>query len=242
MSGKKKVFILSITALLALIFVVFNKVRVPYFYLPFPEYWSVEKLGFKEILEPDDFSLYYIDKIDGQGYDKKKIRYSALYQAYRESIPDSYVSTYALISLSGYPESVEGKMILQKFILDNYPEFKNNCYNAACGSGHSVSGVASRYARSLWKAGDYDGAFVVLKKMMLARSHELKPWLQYYNLEELSFILAHMDFDKKDIDFFDSELSRLKTLQESELLASRYQGLVVRQGELHSKLVDRSRQ
>ena len=200
--------------------------RFPYYYLPLPKYWAVENIGFQEILEPDDFTRYYIDKMDSKGYDKKEVRYSALYQAYRASEQDGYVNIASLISLVGYLDEVDDAIILRKYLLENHLDFKNRCYNYMCGSGHHMSGIATEYARDMRENGRYREAFDTLKNMILSRKNDLKPWVRFGDLEEVYFLLNEMPYGQEEISFFDSELLELKEMQSSKKLEGRYASLL----------------
>lgn len=218
--------------IISLVFV--YQYKFPYYYLPFPKYWSVEKIGFQKILEPDDFTLYYIDKIDAIGYGKEDVRYSAIHEAYRSSEEGSYVNISALISLSRYPEETDDAIVLQKYLLNHHLGFENRCYNYMCGSGHSISSIATTYAKNMKKKGNYGEAFNTLKTVILSRKKDLKPWVRFYDLEEVYFLLNEMTFSQSQLQFFDSELLELKEMQTSEKLEVRYKNLLIWKEKLHN--------
>lgn len=220
-------------ALVVMCLVVVYQYKFPYHYLPLPKYWSVEKIGFRKIQEPDHFTLYYMDKMDVKGYDKKLVRYSAMHQAYRSSKEGSYVNIAALISLSHYAETTDDAVVLQKYLLNNHLDFENRCYNYMCGKAHSINRIATDYARNMKKKRYYDEAFNTLKTIILSRKNDLEPWVRFGDLEEVYFLLNEMSFSNSQLQFFDSELSELEKIQTSEKLEKRYRNLIIWKEKLH---------
>ncbi len=221
-------------ALIIISLLFFNQYKFPYYYLPLPKYWDVEKIGFQKILEPDDFTLYYIDKMNAKGYDKKDVRYSAIYKAYKSSEKGSYVNISALIKLSGYTEEIDDAIVLQKYLLDHHLDFENRCYNYACANGDYISTLAIEYTRNMKMKRNYDEAFNTLKTMIISRKNDLRHGMRFSILEELYFLLNEMPFSQSELQFFDSELSELKKIQTGEKLEGRYKNLLVWKEKLHN--------
>ncbi len=220
-------------SLIVFCFIFIYTLKFPYYYLPLPKYWSVEKIGFQEILEPDDFTLYYVDKMDAGGYDKADVRYSALYQAYRSSEKDSYVNISALIGLSRYVEEIDDAIVIQKYLLDHHLYFENRCYDYMCGSAHHISSIAAGYADNMKARGNYDEAFYTLEKLTQSRKNDLNPWVRFSNLENVYFLLDVMPFGQSELQFFDSELFELKAIKTNEKLEARYENLLVWREDLY---------
>ena len=231
-----KNLIIVFLVLSILIVTLITKYHYPYLYLPIPKYWSVSNYGFSEIKEPDDFRLYYLDKMDAKGYNKKEIRYSAFHQAYRNSTTGSYVNVSALMSLSYVADNIEDKIYLQKRILDENQDFQNRCYYDNCSYGHNIAGLALDYARNLRKTGDFDGAFNILKKVYLARKYELQPWVRFSLLEDMYFVLNKKTISKNELDFFAKQIADMGPDFSDERLVERYKNLLKWKKELQSRI------
>jgi len=231
-----KNLIIVFLVLSIVIVTVVTKYNYPYRYLPITKYWSVTELGFSKIKEADDFRLYYLDKMDAKGYNKKEIRYSAFHQAYRNSATGSYVKVDALMNISYAVDKNEDKMYLQKRILDENLYFQNRCYYDNCSNGHNIVGIAQRYARNLRKTGDFDGAFNILKNVYLARKYDLQPWVRFSLLEDVYFVLNKKTISEHELEFFTKQVADMGADFSDERLAARYKNLLKWKKELRLKI------